>query len=1212
VSTPRALLTGLTFLLLPLLAVACSDGGGDCRAGGACQCVTAEQCAEGEHCVDGRCRTLHGPPGPTKLFGEACLEDSECLSGQCLPPGPGNGGVCTRACSDAEPCPTAWECKTRWSRGEGLPAVAVCVQHIPARTCLPCSVSSQCNAVGDACVELGDGFACALDCSLAGCPEGTACQDAVVAGAPARLCLPGSGSCDCNPDNLGLRRPCARENELGACQGEQICVEAEPLPAWGECDAPEPRTEVCNGLDDDCDGLTDAGDPGVDTSGLPAEPPFPACQKGQPGSPCLGAWRCEALAEGGFGWVCGADDPEDELCNGLDDNCDGQADEPFRDPEGRYVALEHCGGCGWDCRVRVPNLRLGLDGAPVPGAVRCELRAGEPACAPHLCAPGFYPFPEDRPVACALLVSPACQPCGQDADCRVSSDRCVAVGDDPGAFCAQSCDPASPYTGCSGEVGVRSCCPEDYACELQAGLRLCVPVSGSCTCDASRVGQTRTCLRLGAAGEVCQGEQVCRAAGADAYAWGECESADVIMEVCDHLDNDCDGEADEDFRDEAGDYSSDAHCGDCHIDCPSRWDPDIQHAIGGCVPEGGGHACHIVACTREAWATGPACRRDADCPGASCDPVVFHCTQAARTCAADAECASLGSGFACREGECRIEFQFHNLDQAEVNGCECAAPQGAGPDEPDSSSAVPEPGLASVDSDCDGVDGEAASSLFVWSGTDLSQGTRAHPYASLAEAVAAFDPARHSAILVAAGTYRENVQLRSGVKLYGGYSSDFSARDSVLRPTLILGQEPDPADPNARPGAVYASGVSARTVLSGFIVQGYDVNADPAAGQAAASSYAVYARDCDGRLEVTDNLIVGGRGGDGAAGVAGASGQSATDGGTGLDSWECPNSQDCEGYAHAGGAGSDNPACPGHTGHPGATARGYNYGFQDYQGGGLDGTGGGNCIYLHTDPSQYDLCKYDCQVGEGDINGDDAQPGADGAAASGGQGCAAARGSVAGGLWQPASAGGGGGGAAGQGGGGGGAGGAVVNQNLGTGCTQGNPYGDLGGSGGGGGGGGCGGAGGRAGGGGGGSFGVFLVFSSAPASLPRVEGNRIRRGFGGQGGPGGGGGQGGLGGQGGPGGRIELPAWCAGSGGAGGRGGDGGGGGGGGGGCGGVSFGLAGQFLDGAPYAVRNQFELPGTADSGGPGGAGGPSPAGGGAVGAAGGPGVAGDLGTY
>jgi hypothetical protein len=1194
------------------LAPGCPDEGADCLSRGTCQCRSAEDCAAGEHCVDGSCRRLAGPPGPTKLFGEPCLGDAECVSGLCLPPGPGNGRVCTRPCSPEELCPEAWECKTRWGQGAERPSVAVCVQRIPSRLCQPCSVSGQCNAVGDACLRLGDAHACVLDCSQAGCPPGTLCADHDLDGIPARLCLPADGSCACSPANLGLRRPCERQNPAGLCRGQEICLEAEPQPDWSPCDAPEPSPERCNGLDDDCDGLTDADDPSVDTSSLPTEPAYPACQKGAAGSPCLGLWRCQALPGGAFGWTCGATDPADEECNGLDDNCDGLVDELWRDAEGRYVATEHCGGCGWDCQVRVPNLRLGTDGRPVPNAVRCELRAGEPVCVPRICQPGTYAFPEPAPVACAPLVSPACQPCAQDADCRVSSDRCVTVGQDPGAFCAQSCEPGSPYTGCSGEVGVRSCCPEGYLCSPRDGLRLCLPESQSCTCDAERVGETRSCLLLGGGGEVCQGRQTCRTSGPDAFAWSPCESSDVVLEVCDHLDNDCDGQVDEDFRDEEGLYGTDAHCGDCHIDCPSRWDPDELHAIGACVAEGLARVCRIVACTREAWATGSACRADEDCPtGERCDPVAYYCQGAGRACATDTECGLLGPGFTCRQGRCRIDLQFHDLDGLEVNGCECAQPLDTGPDEPDVSPGYPAPGLAYVDRDCDGVDGQAARSLFVWSASPRSLGTRENPFATLGEAILAFDPARHATILVAAGTYRENVTLRSGVRLYGGYSSDFSRRDVVLRPTLILGQEPAPSA--ALPGVVNASQVSARTVLSGFIVQGYDVNADPAPGQPAASSYGVYLRDCDSRLELTNNLILGGRGADGAAGLVGASGGSGGAGGAGQDTWECPNSPDCQGLTRAGGAGGTNSACAGHNGRAGATARGYNHGLQDYQGGGLDGQGGDNCTYTNGgQPEFQDLCKYDCQVGGGHINGDDARAGGSGAAGAGGGGCNAPRGVVANGLWRPATAAQGGAGANGQGGGGGGAGGAVLNTNQYSGCTQGNPFGDLGASGGGGGAGGCGGQPGRGGGGAGGSFGVFLAYGSQPASLPRIEGNRLRRGFGGRGGAGGGSGQGGLGGQGGPGGRIVLPAWCGGTGGAGGRGGDGGAGGGGGGGCGGASFGLAGQHLGSAPYATQNQFEFPGTPDSGGLPGGGGPSPAGAGASGAAGQAGASGDLGAF
>ena len=57
----------------------------------------------------------------------------------------------------------------------------------------------------------------------------------------------------------------------------------------------------------------------------------------------------------------------------------------------------------------------------------------------------------------------------------------------------------------------------------------------------------------------------------------------------------------------------------------------------------------------------------------------------------------------------------------------CRTPVAGVVDTPDISATYPEAGWPYVDRNCDGVDGDLPSALFVWSGTDSSQGTLPSP-----------------------------------------------------------------------------------------------------------------------------------------------------------------------------------------------------------------------------------------------------------------------------------------------------------------------------------------------------------------------------------------------------------------------------------------------------------------------------------------------------
>ena len=1221
----RWLRTAITCFSLSSLVLAAGCGGRsgilgetDCLDEGTCECRGPEDCPPDQRCVNGFCR-LPQDGGNLLEFGEPCSLDIECASGFCIAAAKGDGKVCTRLCTGT--CPPDWSCKVR----VGSPEVSLCTQHVD-RLCGDCSVDGHCNpAFGDYCLDLGGVESCGRDCNYDPCPAGYSCLSVVVEGGTAKQCIPDAGTCACTPATEGLERPCENENPFGTCTGESVC---QPGGQWSACSAQEPSLEVCNGRDDDCNGLVDATDPGIDTSGLPSTPAYPACQKGAGGT-CAGTWACQEES-GAFQWVCTAVDPTEEVCDGRDNDCNGGIDEPFLDEAGRYVSVENCGKCGVDCRTVVTNAATGPGGDVPPGSVECVILGDAPVCVPKTCAPGFYPYPPEQPLQCRPLATPQCRPCTTVNDCSVPQDVCSRLGHDSNKSCLQACGANALYPGCTGQIGVQGCCPDLSICRMLDGAAVCVPAGETCDCDSAHEGMKRSCAVLGDQGAKCEGMETCLITAGDVPLWSECETVGVTDEVCDGKDNDCDGLLDEVFINQkgTGTYDVDEHCGECHLDCTAQWSPTIQHAVGGCAASPTTPpTCAIVACTNDTIGGGGACQLSSDCPvGWSCAPPYYQCMKACSTgseclggavcqggwctvpCTTSAQCAEkFGWPSTCSGGVCKTEYKFHDVDKVESNGCECPSSTLLLDDEPDIYPSYPEAGVPYVDRNCDGVDGDVKSALFVWQGTDQSLGTREHPFRTIREAMNAFDASKHKQILVASGQYEEAVVLKAGVGLFGGYAPGFARRDIVGYPTLILGPEPVSTIPNPPQATVNGASIKGkRTVVAGFAIYASDAAEQAAAGEAGRSSYGVHLLDCSDSVVIANNLILGGRGGDGGHGNAGQPGVAGAAGQDGLAAKECTNAS-CAGQSQPGGAAGTNAMCAsGTNGNSGAGSNG-SMDPQSYQDPlGLNGRGGTNATYTSAGNPQFAaFCKYDCQIA-GDLNGLDASSGGNGTVGAAGVGCGSELGTIVNGFWRGGTATNGANGTVGKGGGGGGAGGCVINTNPPS-CTVGQRRGDLGATGGGGGAGGCGGRGGRAGGSGGGSFSVFVAFSASPgAAIPQVAGNILYLGEGGAGGDGAFGGHGGPGGPGGKGGTSAPPAWCAGPGGKGGRGGDGGPGGGAGGGCGGVAFAIAGNFLGGANYETRNVFVQPAGA-VGGAGGSGGPSPAGGSANGTPGATGKAG-----
>lgn len=245
-------------------------------------------------------------------FGCPCVGNGDCLDGLCIE-GP-DGNFCTSGCS--EECPVGFDCRTA-SIG-GSDPISMCVPR-HTRLCRPCLSSVECQNPLDpspaACVADPDprvGSFCATSCAQLPCPEGYSCEDVDVSGATARLCLKTEGDCECRPSwsNLGLVTSCAEVLDDASCPGTRVCG-ATGLTA---CSALPPSAEVCNGKDDDCDGQTDDIAP-------------VACDNTNAWGTCSGVTVCSPEGT----QICGARIPGDELCNEVDDNCDGQTDESFSD-----------------------------------------------------------------------------------------------------------------------------------------------------------------------------------------------------------------------------------------------------------------------------------------------------------------------------------------------------------------------------------------------------------------------------------------------------------------------------------------------------------------------------------------------------------------------------------------------------------------------------------------------------------------------------------------------------------------------------------------------------------------------------------------------------------------------------------------------------------------------------------------------------------------
>jgi hypothetical protein len=290
-------------------------------------------------------------------MGGKCKDDADCQFGYCIE-GP-DGKICTSTC--IEDCPPGWTCKGTDLGDSDLQFI--CVPNY-FDVCQPCSDDKECGGDGDYCIKVGgEGTFCGLSCQGdAGCPKGYSCNGVTTDyGVEVKQCYPGSGSCSCRPDNAGEKKACVEENEFGNCPGEMICLGAE---GWSACSAELPTEEVCDGLDNDCDGTADDGFADTDKDGaadcVDPDDDNDEVKDELDNCPLDSNPTQYDLDLDNLGDACDPDDDGDgdpdeldcapkeklahhgayEVCDGTDNNCNNQVDEGFADND--LDAMANC------------------------------------------------------------------------------------------------------------------------------------------------------------------------------------------------------------------------------------------------------------------------------------------------------------------------------------------------------------------------------------------------------------------------------------------------------------------------------------------------------------------------------------------------------------------------------------------------------------------------------------------------------------------------------------------------------------------------------------------------------------------------------------------------------------------------------------------------------------------------------------------------------
>ena len=423
------------------------------------------ECKQGTtSCVNGKVVCNGATPPTTELCDN---KDNNCdtivdmFAEACYPPGNGNGcdtvaGTCQGICQLGSTLCT----NGSWGACFGYQG----------------PLTEACNGLDDDCDGQTDEGVLNTCTDFATCTTYTTCS--ACPQTPLEICDNKDNDCNGQVDDnpLYVGDPCGAP--LGECsKGTYVCKNGQLVCEGGT----GPTPEICDGKDNDCNGAIDDNVPG---EGDPCGTSVGECSPGV--KKCLGGQ-----------WICvGGTQPSPEICDGKDNDCDGETDEMAECP-GASVCVN--GQCLLPCtpgEFTCPGGTKCKDGYCQPDACnqvtcketercvdgKCIDKCSGVVCSDHeKCDPKTGQCVDDSCVTKGCPSGESCvdytcvpNPCppgkcpdGQmciDGKCY---DTCANVTCPKGQVCSQGVCTSDPCAGIT--------CPSNHTCKVVDGKGQCVP-----------------------------------------------------------------------------------------------------------------------------------------------------------------------------------------------------------------------------------------------------------------------------------------------------------------------------------------------------------------------------------------------------------------------------------------------------------------------------------------------------------------------------------------------------------------------------------------------------------------------------------------------------------------------------------------------------------------------------------------------------------------